>query len=82
LGQQRTRIINHSITDLHEITPSPAIFAGHLWRYRILINQEGILEDYQIIARTTDLPIVAALQHAFTVYYDWNTQGYTVSIDE
>jgi len=53
-----------------------------LWRYRILINQDGILEDYRIIARTTDLPIVTALQHAFTVYYDWNSQGYTVSIDE
>jgi len=58
------------------------VFAGHLWRYRILINQEGILEDYRIIARTTELPIVAVLQHAFTVYYDWNAQGYTVSIDK
>jgi len=82
LGSRQTRIINHSITELHEITPAPAIFSGHLWRYRILINLEGILEDYRIIARTTDLPIVAALQHAFTVYYDWNAQGYTVSIDE
>jgi len=82
LGNRRTQIINHSITDLHEITPSPAVFAGHLWRYRILINLDGILEDYRIIARTTDLPIVAALQHAFTVYYNWNSRGYTVSIDE
>jgi len=53
-----------------------------LWRYRILINTDRILEDYRIIARTTDLPIVAALQHTFTVYYNWNTWGYTVSIDE
>jgi len=62
--------------------PQPAVFAGHLWRYRITINQDGILEDYRIIARTTDLPIVAALQHAFTVYYDWNARGYTVALDE
>jgi len=53
-----------------------------LWRYRILINTDGILEDYQIIARTSDLPIVATLQHAFTVYYDWNVWGYIVAIDE
>jgi len=30
LGACRQRIINHSITNLHEITPAPAIFAGHL----------------------------------------------------
>jgi len=82
LGQRNNRIINHSITDLHKITPAPAVFAGHLWRYRIIINIDGILEDYRIIARTTNLPITAALQHAFTVYYDWNAVGYTVTIDE
>jgi len=82
LGSHRTRIINHSITNLYEITPAPAIFAGHLWKYRIIINTDRILEDYQIIARTTNLPIHAALQHALTVFYDWNTRGYTVSIDE
>jgi len=82
LGGRRTQIINHSITDLHEITPAPAIFAGHLWKYRITINTNGILEDYQIIARTTNLPVHAALQNALTVYYNWNAQGYTMSIDE
>jgi len=82
LGPRSNRTINHSITDLHEITPAPAVFAGHLWRYRIVINIDGILEDYRIIARTTNLPVIAALQHAFTVYYDWNAVGYTVTIDE
>ena len=82
LGQRRSRTINHSITDLHEITLAPAVFAGHLWRYRITITTEGILEDYRIIARTSQLPITAALQHAFTVFYDWNATGYTISIDE
>ena len=82
LGARQTWIINHSITDLHKIIPAPAVFTGHLWRYRIIINTDGILEDYRIIARTTGLPIIAALQHAFMVYYDWNAQGYTVSIDE
>jgi len=43
---------------------------------------EGILEDYRIIAHTLQLPINAALQHAFMVFYDWNAVGYTVSIDE
>ena len=50
LGNCQNRIINHSITDLHEITPAPAVFTRHLWRYRIVINTEGILEDYCIIA--------------------------------
>ena len=82
LGHRQNRIINHSITDLHKITPTPVVFAGHLWRYRITINQDGILEDYRIIAQTTSLPIHATLQNAFTVYYDWNTIGYTISLDE
>jgi len=46
LGQHQNRTINHSITDLHEITLAPAVFAGHLWRYRITITTEGVLEDY------------------------------------
>jgi len=82
LGNHHQRIINHSISDLHEITPAPAVFAGHLWRYRITIARDGILEDYRIIAQTTTLPIHAALQHAFTVFYDWQSSGYTVSLTE
>jgi len=82
LGAHCQQIINHSITELHKITPAPAVFAGHLWRYRITIGIDSILEDYQIIARTTSLPVHAALQTTFTVFYDWQSSGYTVSINE
>jgi len=82
LGGHSNQIINHSITDLYEITPAPAVFARYLWRYRIVINIDRILEDYPIIARTTSLPIHTALQHTFTVYYNWNAIGYTDSLDE
>jgi len=30
LGRCQSRTIYHSITNLHEITPAPAVFAGHL----------------------------------------------------
>ena len=82
LESHRQWVINHSITKLHEITPAPAIFAGHLQRYRITISIEGSLEDYWIIAWTASLPIYAALQHAFTVFYDWQSSRYTISINE
>jgi len=78
LGNHHQRIINHSISDLHEITLAPAVFTGHLWRYRITIGIDRILEDYRIIACTTTLPVHAALQHAFTVFYDWQSLGYMV----
>jgi hypothetical protein len=41
--------ITHILTELHLLTPSPAVFIGSLWRYKIYINQNGVLEDYQVI---------------------------------
>ena len=41
--------ITHTLTELHLLTPSPAVFIRFLWRYKIYINQNGILEDYHII---------------------------------
>jgi len=38
--------ITHTLTELHLLTPSPATFIGFLWRYKIYINQNGVLEDY------------------------------------
>jgi len=31
------------------LTPTPATFIGFLWRYKIYINQNGVLEDYRVI---------------------------------
>jgi len=82
LGNRPVREINHLVIELHSITPYPVVFAGYLWRYRITINQTGVLEDYCVIVRTTSLPVHTALQHTFTVYYDWNNTGLTISFDE
>jgi hypothetical protein len=41
--------ITHTLTELHLLTLSPAVFIGFLWRYKIYINQNGILEDYRVI---------------------------------
>jgi hypothetical protein len=38
--------ITHTLTELHLLTPSPATFIGFLRRYKIYINQNGVLEDY------------------------------------
>jgi hypothetical protein len=38
--------ITHTLTELHLLTPTPATFIGFLWRYKIYINQNGVLEDY------------------------------------
>ena len=82
IGNHQNRIINHSIADLYEITPAPMVFAGYLWRYRITISTKGILENYRIIAHTTSLPVHATLQYTFTVFYDWQGTGYTISLNE
>jgi hypothetical protein len=31
------------------LTPSPAVFIRFLWRYKIYINQNSVLEDYWVI---------------------------------
>ena len=76
------RQINHSLTELHRLTPHPIIFAGFLWRYRIIINQTGILEDYRRIVRTSSIPEGAALQKGYTVYYSWDGKSYTITLDD
>ena len=76
------RQINHSLTELHQLTPHPIVFAGFLWHYRIIINQTGILEDYRRIVRTSSIPEGAALQKAYTVYYSWDGKSYTVTLDD
>ena len=41
--------ITHTLMELHLLTPSPAVFIRFLWRYKIYINQNSVLEDYQVI---------------------------------
>ena len=41
--------ITHTLMELHLLTPTPATFIGFLWRYKIYINQNGMLEDYRVI---------------------------------
>jgi hypothetical protein len=41
--------ITHTSTELHLLTPSPDTFIGFLWRYKIYINQNSVLEDYRVI---------------------------------
>ena len=46
--------IDHPLTDLFRICPHPIVFAGFLWRYRIFITNQGILEDYRVVTAATD----------------------------
>jgi hypothetical protein len=41
--------ITHTLTELHLLTPTPATFIRFLWRYKIYINQNGVLKDYRVI---------------------------------
>jgi hypothetical protein len=82
LQGRANEIINHPLTELFSFTPHPVVFVGFLWRYRITINQTGVLEDYRLITRLNHPPGNTALRYAFTVFYDWDAEGYTVSINE
>jgi hypothetical protein len=70
--------ITHTLTELHLLTPSPATFIGFLWRYKIYINQNGVLEDYRLIVADNQ---GTRLEKQFTVFHSWDGRGFSVDID-
>jgi len=48
-----------------------------LWRYKIYINQNGILEDYHIIIIDNQ---GTCLEKQFTVFHSWDRRGFSVNI--
>jgi hypothetical protein len=70
--------ITHTLTELHLLTLSPATFIGFLWRYKIYINQNGVLEDYQVIIADNQ---GTSLEKQFTVFHSWDRRGFSVDID-
>jgi hypothetical protein len=71
-------MITHMLTELHLLTPSPAVFIGFLWRYKIYINQNGVLEDYRVIIVDNQ---GTHLEKQFTVFHSWDGRGFSVNID-
>ena len=70
--------ITHTLTELHLLTPTPATFIGFLWRYKIYINQNGVLEDYRVIVTDNQ---GTCLKKRFTVFHSWDRRGFSVDID-
>jgi hypothetical protein len=70
--------ITHTLMELHLLTPTPATFIGFLWRYKIYINQNGVLEDYQVIVADNQ---ETHLEKRFTVFHSWDGRGFSVNID-
>jgi hypothetical protein len=70
--------ITHTLTELHLLTPTPATFIGFLWRYKIYINQNGVLEDYRVIVTDNQ---GTHLEKRFTVFHSWDGRGFSVDID-
>jgi hypothetical protein len=70
--------ITHTLMELHLLTPTSATFIGFLWRYKIYINQNGVLEDYQVIVADNQ---GTRLEKRFTVFHSWDGRGFSVNID-
>jgi len=80
LQGQQERHIEHLLSELMELCPDPIIFSGYLWKYHTSVNNNGILEDYWIIQRTETHPQTARLNKAYTIFYGWHNNSYTVSL--
>jgi len=72
--------IEHLLSELTDLCPDPIIFSGYLWKYRTSVNNNGILEDYRIIQQTETRPQTAQLNKAYTIFYGWHDNSYTVSL--
>jgi len=71
-------MITHSLIELAILTPQPAVFVRFLWKYKVYINANGVLEDYCVIITDSQ---GANLVKAFIVFHTWEENGFTVDID-
>ena len=78
-GQQEHHI-EHLLSELTDLTPDPIVFTGYLWKYHTSLNNNSILEDYWIINRTDSHLQTAWLNRAYTVFYGWYDNSYTMSL--
>ena len=78
LQNYQEKIIHHSLTELHSITPNPVDFRDFLWRYKVVITRLGVLKDYRQIVRNTPDQVIA--YKAYEVFYSWTDQSYTVTL--
>jgi hypothetical protein len=76
LGARPRKEIYHRLQELYNLTPTPGIFHGLLWRYKITITPHGVLEEYKEIFQRNDSPTHAQFLVANAVYSDWNNTGY------
>ena len=74
------RHIEHLLSELTNLTPDPIVFTGYLWKYHTSVNNNSIVEDYRIINRTDSHPQTAQLNRAYTVFYGWHDNSYTISL--
>ena len=82
LQHTRERFIHHPLAQLQNITAHPVELAGYLWRYKIVISREGVVEDYRTIVRTNAIPETAVLQKFATVYYPWDGKNWHITLCE
>jgi hypothetical protein len=71
-------MITHSLMELSILTPEPAVFVGFVWKYKVYINKNRVLEDYRVIITDSQ---GANLAKAFTVFHMWEGNSFTVDID-
>jgi hypothetical protein len=78
--KKKKKEVEHPFTELYNLTPHPIMFSGFLWQYRTTIACSGVLEDYRLIVRTDHIPQGAKLQRAYSVFYTFDSESYTVTL--
>ena len=72
--------LEHPITNIFTHCPHPIVFVDFLWRYHVTITCDGILEDYCHIWSHPNNSESVRLIQAYSVFYSWNNDSFTVSL--
>ena len=72
--------LEHPITNIFTDCPHPIVFVDFLWRYHVTITCDGILEDYCHIWSHPNNSESVRLIQAYSVFYSWNNNNFTVSL--
>ena len=77
--------LTHELLRIQDITTSPLQFQHYLWKYKVRVDGEGIVETYALIKKRVwnNAPDRAYLEPAYTVSYPWHrTQWTTTDISQ
>ena len=66
----------HDLRTLLRLCPTPGIFQGLVWKYKVVITPDDVREEYRIVIQDRHDPNHVLLRPAYSVRHSWDNNGY------